>query len=102
MFLLEVGSLSWQFDELEVVGVGEVVMLVLVLVYCIDVLVWVSEGSKVQLCWEFIDVYKIIDDLGVVCYVENFFQVSEVIFLDGVEVSGDMVVDYFLFKSFIN
>ena len=102
MPLPEAGSLSWQFDELEVVGAGEVAMLAPALAYRIDASVQASEGSKAQLRWEFIDAYKITDDLGAVCYVENPFQASEVILLDGAEVSGDTVADYPLFKSLIN
>lgn len=93
------GTLSWQFDEIETESADGLVSLVPAISFFVDSPLWNSAGEKAQLRWEFIDAYRITDNLSLVCYVENPYQAGRALVLDGTAIAGDTVKNYPLLKD---
>ncbi len=95
------GTLGWQFDEIETQSIDGVVSRIPAISFFIDTPLRNALGEKAQLRWDFIDAYRITDDLSFICYVENPYQAGRALILDGTTVSGDAVQNFPLFKDVI-
>lgn len=99
MPLVPKGDLSWRFVNIEVESDLGILTQRPGLAYSINSPLLTTAGTKAQLRWEFIDAYRITDDLDFVCYVENQHRASRVFVLDGTTVSSDTVQNYPLFSD---
>ena len=95
------GNLNWQFTEVETEGANGVISLRPGIAFSVDGPLLTSTGDAAQIRWEFIDAYRITDNLDSICYVENQHRAGQVILLDGTEVGGDAVQNYPLFSDLI-
>ena len=95
------GNLSWRFDEIETESEDGLVSRIPAVAYAIDAPLRTAGGQKARLRWEFIDAYRITDNLDFVCYVENPYQAGRVYLADGAAIGGDNLVQFPLFKDII-
>lgn len=95
------GTLGWQFDEIETVSDDGLVSRIPAIAFFANSSLRNTSGEKARLRWEFIDAYRITDNLSLICYVENAYQAGRLLLLDGNTISGDSIRRFPLFKDVI-
>jgi len=89
--------LQWKFSETETISSDGLVNRVPAIAFGVTTPTGLINGERAKLRWEFLDAYRISDNVNQVCYVENRYQSSGVFLLDGTTVAQDTVQDFPLF-----
>jgi hypothetical protein len=92
-------SLEWKWSETETISPSGLVNRVPAITFGITTPTNVTNGESARLRWELLDAYRISDNVGQVCYIENRYQSAAVFLLDGTTVAQDSVQDYPLFTA---
>jgi hypothetical protein len=92
-------QLEWTLSEVETVSTDGLVNRLPGIAFSVSTPVHLSNNNRSQLRWEFIDAYRVSDNMGQVCYIENPYQNAAVFLLDGNAISSDTVQRYPLFSA---
>lgn len=91
--------LDWQFSVTETTSLDGLVNQVPAISFGVTTPSEISNGERARLRWEFIDAYRIMDDLDQICYIENPYRNAEVFVLDGTTITPDTIRNYPLFTA---
>lgn len=91
--------MGFNFTEVESVSTDGLVSRKLGLAFGVDTPIQTTAGERAQLRWEFIDAYRIMDNIEQICYIENPYQSSAVFLADGNAIAQDTIRNYPLFVA---
>ncbi|WP_367391991.1 DUF4249 domain-containing protein [Lewinella sp. LCG006] len=91
-------NISWDFTEIETVSTDGLLSRSSGIQFSITTPI-ITATEKARLRWEFIDAYRVTDDLNFTCYIENSYQNNRLFLLDGNTVGPDTITNYPLFSD---
>jgi hypothetical protein len=91
-------NISWEFTEIETISVDGLISRSPGIQFNITTPISTTT-ERARLRWEFIDAYRVTDNLSFTCYIENPYQNNRLFLLDGNAVGPDTLTNYPLFSD---